>query len=388
MGRARVRKLDGTAPKKASPKIGTTAAVDPEFNLVDGWNNALIKSITLTVCHNVVSESTGSDYFYRNLLVKIMNFGEGVSNSLLKGIGYHEPINLPSGLTTKDHHTLNKLDHLKEEAIRFSQGEWLNFSTLLMLPEFLTDRDWPPGIDFELSIARQPDSFIFLTAGEELDHALELEDLCLEYFKVQPSQTLLKSNDERLKTQPATYQFCGWKHVVHKIPKTTKHHFTAPLFAGVVPAKTFYMLVPLKQYLGHHKYNPTVLAPHSLRKLVQYINGLKSPLEFDFNWTHPDYSQGYRRVLDAIAPALSGQGTGLTFKEFAVNRFIIAAVNVAHSIGISDPFREKPQLGSVHVELVFDKELTEDMVLLAFGLSDQSYGVNYSRELIHDPPVY
>ena len=391
VGKARITKKDGTG---LGPKPTTGI---PEFNLVDGWSNAFIKSITLTVNHKVISESTGSSYYYRCLLSRILNFGEEGNQTQMRSLGHTEPVRWvdkkwgdTAGLIDeKNYHKANMLPYLKEESLRFYDNQYVEFNTLLMVPEFMTDREWPPNLEIEISIARQPDEFFFIQDDGDLKFQMHLEDLALEVHKIQPSPSLLASNHKLMASAPALFPYTGYQVAEFKIPKDTKYIATPELFLGRVPAKTIYLLIPLAQYQGSAQKNPSILSPCGIKTFRQRLNGMISPLEFEFQWDkQKNYTISYRRILDAVAPLLTGQGCALTYEEFAKCRFAILANNVPQSLQSNDNFREKPQLGNVYCELFFEKDTKEDLLLLCLGLTDESYRINLDGDVIHDPPVY
>ena len=66
------------------------------------------------------------------------------------------------------------------------------------MDELLTSRDWIPGISAELHIARQEDAFVVTSGDANAKYTYALEDLILVTRKIQPSDELLRKNDDKL----------------------------------------------------------------------------------------------------------------------------------------------------------------------------------------------
>jgi hypothetical protein len=91
--------------------------------------------------------------------------------------------------------------------------------------------------------------------------------------------------------------------------------------------------------------------------------------------------------MDAIGISTLNRGNLITFEQFCKTRFVIAYDNSCDGTSW-DGFREKKQSGEVTVELEFKDELPADVILYAFGISQDVYGVDSDRNIIINPPSY
>lgn len=102
-----------------------------------------------------------------------------------------------------------------------------------------------------------------------------------------------------------------------------------------------------------------------------------------------DYAVSYRSFLDQVGFTGRNLGCGVTWKDYRTHRFLIAYSNSAVGLSAStDPYRERNMRGDVSCNLKFQDELTQDLVLIAFAITDDVYAIDKDRKMVINPPMY
>ena len=297
-GKIRIVNADGS--KITADGKNTAGAGGKKVGIVDGWGAAWISSVKLLFCKTVVSDSASTEYYYKTLVSKLINYSESASLCHLKAGGFHEP----RDEDLKDANTANTVTpytHNQEQIKRFYSSKYVTFSVELNVDELKINKEWPENLDVEIHISRKPDAFVLMSESNTVQFKYELHDLELSVKRIQPSKALLKSNRNMLMRQPAIYPFTKWECCEYKLEKQQDYFLTSNLFAGRVPSKTIYLLLEQDQYLGSFTKSPSYLHHYNLKSFKQKINGLDSPFGLEFDWTETKNNEvAYRYIMDAL----------------------------------------------------------------------------------------
>ena len=215
----------------------------------------------------------------------------------------------------------------------------------------------------------------------------ELTDLILHVRKLEPSDKLLSFNNSRVLTSPAKYLVQEWQQNSFVLPAGQNRVTTTPLFGSRVPTRTVYIIVRLDAERGSYDTNPEILEPYNLRRFVQRVGGVPSPLEeLEYDWDNEQFSVPFRMLLDNCGICTLNKSNGITYDSFKNHTFMIAYANSPMGVSsIADPNRSRVQKGSeVIAELTFDNRDNRTLLLLAFGITDSAFGLDQNRQLLYE----
>ena len=190
-----------------------------------------------------------------------------------------------------DRHKISNYGHLNKLKERFAESRWNYFITDLGLDATRVNRDWPNNSDIELIFHTNPDNFCLLKetavvtadfneaavqAHQAQNYKYEIQDLTLHVTRIEPSTELLRYNDNRMLREPARFLFSEWGCSNFILPANQRFVQTTPLFSGIVPTKTLYVITTIPQVTGDYNSNPAIFSPHRLKRFTQKVRRVKN----------------------------------------------------------------------------------------------------------------
>lgn len=140
--------------------------------------------------------------------------------------------------------------------------------------------------------------------------------------------------------------FSEWSCSTFVLPANQRFVQTTPLFSGIVPTKTVYIITTIPQATGSYDTNPNLFQHHQLKRFCQKISGIACPvpeIRYD-DWTN--YQIPYRIFCDHVGHSLTNRSNSVEYDKYGTRRFMIVYSNSPMGISASiDPNRERVQRG-------------------------------------------
>ena len=350
----------------------TDLAAAKEVSVINYLGATLWKSVDVKL--NGDQLVSCSNYPYRAYLEALTSYSENAKKSWLQ-----------AGLFYKDTHgQFNTITDLnggyKMRKGFFETSKQVELIAKLHCEPFNQDRFLVDNVDLEVTLTKQDDNFMLMTADNE-NVKLVLEDVSLIVRKNNLFPDKLLEIQSQRRTMDVHYPI---NRVVVKTDTisqgATSHNLTGH-FRGSIPSTILIGLVKNEAFAGKRSFNPFKFEHFQL----EYINGkvgaksiTAQPFTFDFPNGH--FLPAYWNFMQSMGYTFKDDGCYITRNEYDNDNFLLA-YNLSPTLcnGLySDPI----ETGNVTFEMRFKQALPVTVSVIMYADYSNSFSINTANKLV------
>ena len=299
---------------------------------------------------------------------------------------------MDEGVTKADAETMMfKGDGVKNKgaakrAARIAGSKTVTTCTQLHNPLFTTSKALPTNMKIRVSVSKNNDSFLLLAESEQYN--IQIQDIYLRAIFLRPHDIFLSLIEERLAKEAASYYITRPELILRPISESGRIVRLNNLFSGGrLPKTAFFAIQRSGDFSGSAPSNPFSFVPFGSFNL--HVNGVPyfaDPLETDYQTVDGQkiYSNSWnflKQLYEVIDKEKKGLGM-INSTNFQQN-FMVGVSLANDRAGINAEYLNQQTHASTNltIDLGYDSNVSEDLLLLIFCHWDRVVKINGAREL-------
>ena len=190
----------------------------------------------------------------------------------------------------------------KAFAIRFAMfgaSKKVDLEGPLLADIFQQDRMLLNGVELNIKLWPARDRFTLLSASEELDFKIVLDEVYLKVCKVTPTNAIMFAMSETLKEKQALYPFVRTEVRAFHLQTGQYNFHLEDLYQQNVPSEMIVCMVDAEAYHGTFLKNPYNFQTFDLSQLALYVDDESVPCKpLKMNFEKNIYVQAYNTLFE------------------------------------------------------------------------------------------
>ena len=265
----------------------------------------------------------------------------------------------------------------------------------LQCPLFNTSKCLPTNMKIRVSLTKNNDNFLILTAFGDKDYndngtatfRVIIEDVYLAATYYRPRDQILRAIEDRLNVEPAPYFISKPEIIIKPVADKTKVIRITDVFHNKLPSYAFFCLQKSKDFEGNLKGNPYNFIP--FQRFQFYVNGspyFNDALELERidqkTWTCYEFGEYLRQLYRTVGKDI--QGNCLINSSNFVLHFMVGMSFGADKSSTSERHLNLQEKASTYLEIdmgINEDKIPEDMILIIYAVYDRQIQIDGDRKI-------
>ena len=213
-----------------------------------------------------------------------------------------------------------KFPYDKKQAL-FHKSAVVPFCTTMFIDLFSGPRYLPPGLNMNIKLHRNSDSFVCIAASGT--YKVKILDLRLYMNMVSLDNSKTSQHLEILEKGGTLYEPFKSTKITTKLIEKGIQDWNGSLCTGLLPRQLIVSFVDHEAFNGKIDKNGYVFEPIGIKYLTFKVNGTNHPPDGwkpDFGATPPDYVREYTAFQDAVGVKKSNGGNWIKLEDYGKHR--------------------------------------------------------------------